>query len=338
MPKKKSEVNLKQGELIGFVPPESESEKETKEKAKISKKSKNEKEVPDKETAKVAEQDGANEKEVRDENSAKTEEQDRPSTAAARKKGRKEGTEQRKIYLRWKQEAMKHEKDNYSKLYVVHEKKNWWKMFGHSAILFHYDVSKWANMKSRLQTDSDYNIRSEEGNVNIKDVYEFDKLLAKVNVNLLFASDDLRIYNIGKKYTEEEINAMIRSEELEWAQANQTIKPKEVFPALYTFLLRLLSNLYFLKAKMSSEAKASFGEPMVGLVVNQVKEYVRLCNRGGMTNEDFLEGVGAALDEVKAYIACLMETRTVKLGSVRQALYATEKVRRVLDQCSPTKV
>ena len=261
-----------------------------------------------------------------------------PSTKKARAVGGENGRIQKKIYAACKERALQHEPENYSKLYIVHEKKGWWKMFGHSAIMFHYSVAKWANINSRLKADSDFGIRSEEGVINIKDIYELDRKLTKAGVSLLYSSDDIRIYNIGKKYTEADINAMIKTEELAWARANQTIKPKEVFPSLYSFLLRLLNEIYFLTAKMDKTARHTFGEPMTKIVTELVRDYVVLCNEGGLSDEEFLQRISRELQEIKGYTACLMETRVVKLERAQTVLYSVEKVKRTIEQCRPKKV
>ena len=81
-------------------------------------------------------------------------------------------------------------------------------MVGHSAIIYHYEVSRWIGATSRLREDTDYDYKSEEGIVSIRDVYALDQKLAAININLLDSSNDYRIYNLGKKFTRADIERM----------------------------------------------------------------------------------------------------------------------------------
>lgn len=71
---------------------------------------------------------------------------ERKSTREARKAGAARGTAEREKYLKLKKFALEREKENYSKLFIIHEKGEWWKMVGNSAIIFHYELAKRAGI------------------------------------------------------------------------------------------------------------------------------------------------------------------------------------------------
>ena len=70
-------------------------------------------------------------------------ESEKKSTRTARAKGAKIGREKKELYFKLKVFALEKEKKNFSKLLVIHEKDNWWKMVGNSAIIFHQFVFSW---------------------------------------------------------------------------------------------------------------------------------------------------------------------------------------------------
>ena len=82
------------------------------------------------------------------------------------------GRKQKAEYQKIKAFALEHERQNFSKLFIIHEKDNWWKMIGNSALIFHYDIAKRIKYSSKLMEDSDFECRSEEGVVNIKSIYD----------------------------------------------------------------------------------------------------------------------------------------------------------------------
>lgn len=170
---------------------------------------------------------------------------EKKSTRESRKKGSLEGGFQKEKYLQLKAFAMEREKENFSKLFVIHEKANWWKLIGNSAIIFHFELAKRAGMRTKLINDTDYDLRTEDGVVNIKNITELDMKLESISIHPLEIKPEYRIYNIRKKYTTAEINLLKQSKELEWERVNKIVLPKEIFPVLYMTERELLHRLFF---------------------------------------------------------------------------------------------
>ena len=143
-------------------------------------------------------------------------EMEKKSTREARKAGSIRGTAEREKYLKLKKFALEHEKENFSKLFIIHEKGEWWKMVGNSAIIFHYELAKRTGMRSKLLDDSDYDLKTEDGVVNIRNIYELDSKLESISIRPIEIKPEYRVYNIGKKYTVAEIENLRKAKELEW--------------------------------------------------------------------------------------------------------------------------
>lgn len=261
----------------------------------------------------------------------------RPSSREARIAGGESGRIQKARYSQWKAFAVEHEADNYSKLFVIHEKDNWWKMVGHSAIMFHYEVSKWAGIKSKLVPDTDYDTRSEEGVVNIRDIDQLDAKLMAIKVNSIDIKPDYRVYNIGKKYTKADIEALKQTKAIEWAKVNKIILPREVFPALFMSLRELLTRLYFSTRSLDAYARETIAAPMFEKVVGLVREYSLIANKVGIRRTEYLDEVDAAMQWVTAQMTAISELRLMEAERIYQVLRAAEKVRRDVEQCQPKK-
>lgn len=262
----------------------------------------------------------------------------RPSTRIARNAGSAAGAKQRATYIRVKSFALEREEKNFSKLFIIHEKENWWKMIGHSAILFHYEVSKWIGMKSKLQPDTDYDAKSEDGVVNIRDVYLLDSKLTGVKVNLLEATPDYRIYNIGKKYTLADIAALRKTTELEWAKINKIILPREIFPSLFVSLKELLRKMYFSTRQLETYARTALGEEMLRRVAALMREYSLLACRTGLSTTNFLDETENTMQWIAAQMAVVAELQLLPAERIYQLLRAIETVRRDVEKCRPKKI
>lgn len=261
----------------------------------------------------------------------------RPSSRTARIEGGKAGRLQKARYRQWKAFAIEREADNYSKLFVIHEKDNWWKMVGHSAVMFHYEVSKWAGIKSKLVPDTDYDTRSEEGVVNIRDIDQLDAKLTAIKVGAIDIKPDYRVYNIGKKYTAADIAMLKQTKAQEWAKVNKIILPREVFPALLVSLRELLTKLYFSTRSLDAYAREVIAVPMFEKVVGLVREYSLIANKVGVRRADYLDEIDDTMKWVSAQMTAVAELRLMEAESIYQVLRATEKVRRDVEQCKPRK-
>ena len=259
--------------------------------------------------------------------------ENRPSTRQARTKGAAEGQLRKKNYLKLKAYVLKVEPKNYSKLILLHEKDGWWKMFGHSALMFHYDVAKWINYPAKLLPDSDYDHRSEEGVVNIRDIFELDSRLAAVKINVLDMHSAYRTYNIGKKYSPGELEAFQKTKDLEEAKVNKIIIPKQTFPDLYTQLRDLTTKVYFTTRLFNTYARAVMGEPMLEAVVGAMREYSLFVHEVGMSREEYLQYVVDAMHKIEGLMAPVVELRLVPNQRIFQILKGTNRVIREVEQC-----
>ena len=275
---------------------------------------------------------------TKDQEISKSEDKELPSTRAARIAGGKEGRERKARYLKLKAFVLGLEKENYSKLMLIHEKDDWWKMIGHSAIMYHYEVSKWIGVSSRLRQDTDYDYKSEDGVVCIKDVYKLDKRLAAAKISLLDSSNEYRIYNLGKKYTHADIERMKKSQELEWEKVNNIIIPTETFPTLHTSLRELISCIYFSTRKLEVYAREVIGNPMLTRVSAMLRRYSLVCSGEDGAIDGYLKEVEKSAKWLKAQMVGVAELRMLPATTIYRVLRSIDKVERTARQCHPKKI
>lgn len=289
-----------------------------------------------------------NEAEVAKKNEAATEEPEvaekkgagekRSSTVDVRNASAEAGRVQKKSYQDWKAFALEREQDNYSKLFMIHEKKQWWKMVGHSAIMFYYEVSNWIHYNCKLHKDSDFENQSEEGIVNIRDVYKLDKKLAAFNIELLKATKEYRVYNLGKKFTPGDLEHMKKERDLEWAKVNKVILPKEVFPSLFLLERDLYKNVFHAGQKMPAYVQNRTMNPVTDKVAELLREYSFLASENGLSDIGYLDKVKEVMTWCMAQMVLVSELRLLPPEKIFQILSLMGKVKREVEVCRPKRV
>lgn len=263
---------------------------------------------------------------------------EKKSTREARKAGSIRGNAEKEKYLKLKAFALEREKENYSKLLVIHEKGEWWKLVGNSAIIFHYELAKRAGIRSKLLDDSDFELKSADGVVNIKNVLEFDKKLGSISIHPLEIKSDYRVYNIGKKYTSSEIEMLKKTKELEWERINKIVVPETIFPSLFSTLRELLHRIYFSTRIIEPYGRETITEPMVLKVVELVREYSFMANGEGLDVVEYLDMVEDSVKWIISQMTVVSELRIMEPEKIYRILQTLEKLKRNVETCRQKQV
>lgn len=257
---------------------------------------------------------------------------EKKTTRTARAKGAKVGREEKELYFKLKAFALEKEKKNYSKLFVIHERENWWKMVGNSAIIFHYEIAKRIRMSSKLVPDSDFDYKSEDGVVNIRNIDILETKLEHNGVNPLDIKPEYRVFNLGKKYTPSEIANLKKQKELELARVNKMIMPEEIHPVLFMTLRDLLHTFYFATKDIEPYARKNIVDAMLERVVGLVRNY-SLATNSKKAMDEYLAGLDAELDFLNSQMIAVSELRLQPIDRVYRVLRSIEKVRREATSC-----
>ena len=258
------------------------------------------------------------------------------STKNARITGGIDGRNQKKRYIKLKSFALEREKQNFSKLFIIHEKDEWWKMIGHSAIIFHYEISNRIGVSSRLHSDDDFEFKSSEGVLNFRNIDMLDEKLVAAKILPIDIKDDYRVYNIGRKYTQADIEFLKKSKELEWAKVNKIILPKESYPNLFSCLRELLNRIYFITRTLDPYAREAIGRAMLEKASEMIRNYSLFANDAGFKDEG-LDEIELGVRWIIAQMAVISELRLLPVEKIFRLLRTAEKVERCIEQCKIRK-
>lgn len=138
-----------------------------------------------------------------------------------------EAKRRRKIYLEDKKRLLELEKDNYTQLMLLKTHDGWWKMFGHSAVIYAKYVAPKTGVKAKLHLDTDYQVVSEEGYVSIDDLKTFEHRVKPVGVYLLSEKERGAVFELGIRISEEDYITMLEEERMLIERANKLLMPVE---------------------------------------------------------------------------------------------------------------
>ena len=264
---------------------------------------------------------------------------EKKSTKEARVKDGDSGREKKKEYLALKRFALGRERENFSKLFVFQDNKGWWKMVGHSAVIFYYDIADRIGMKTKLKEDTDFDLKSEDGVVNIKSITLLTEKLETVKIQLFKLEDKYRIYNIGKKYDVSELERMKKAKELEWDKVNKIILPRQIYPTLYKYERELLVNSYFSMKRMETFARENFTSEMMAKMAEMVRDYSLVMNEGTEAEvENYLIRCENNLKWMRAQMAIFAELKLFELDVILRISYAIEKILKEVSSCRVRKI
>ena len=222
-----------------------------------------------------------------------------------------QGEQRRKEYLSYKKRLAELEPNNYTKLYFIWQKGSWYRAFGHSAIIYHYEICPKLRRKSKLLDDKDFGLRIPGGVVNVSDIEILKEKLNELGIRFIDGDNTYCIFNLGKRYTQAELKYYEEARDREKASINMVILPKQVYPHLYKLCRELFATLYFVVAKMDKYAKSRLGNELVDRVNDVLLRYIMLSKEDGkwseMGVEEFLEYVAESMFWLQAKMSAVMQ-------------------------------
>lgn len=247
------------------------------------------------------------------------------------------GRARRAEYLRLKSRVSELEPENYSKLYFIWQKGSWYRAFGHSAIIFHYDICPKLKRASKLLPDKDYGVRIRGGVVNVRDMDVLEQKLEEFGIHKIKSDNRFYIFNLGKKYTAAELEMFEQTRDREYAFINKVVVPDEIFPHLYKLIRQLQEKIYFVVASSDGYAKESFGievvQRMNQLTVNYSLMTKKSQDSGGLSAEEYLYLVIKEMHWLQAMMGVATNVRILEVSKIMQILRESGKIIREANLC-----
>lgn len=244
-----------------------------------------------------------------------------------RKQAKAEKQKEAKIAAAEKYEAIKkkvlaREARNYSEIILVREKekpgsnkKRWWKVFGHSAVMLKYEVGKVHHLSFRIQEDDDYGERSKEGVIQIPDLDGFlDKMKRRGYADVKKATEVI-VVRLGYSLKVEEYQSLLTIEEDLLRHAGKLIRAKEVLPTFGAVLKELDKQVHEMVRKMDRQSQDAYANKMEEITVGLKIKFIRVA-RGSYGLEELLKEITDSTENLWGYLAVIMDRQAYELEKV----------------------
>ena len=256
------------------------------------------------------------------------------SSAEKRKKRAEEGRKAKATYNKIKREVMEHEPENFSKLYLVKSpggKGNFWKMFEHSALLYHYKIAPRIGRDSRIYPDSDHDFRASHGVVSISNLKSLIELLGIIKSKLEYQDDNLVIFKLDIKYPREDILKLYDIEEEKVKRINTLVVPDAKLPQLQKKIKILSIRIHECVRKMEESTRNVFGASLDKDILWMHINVIQVQNNKDIISlEEFFDGCETRLQAIKASTLVALELRIFTTDQIFHILDEVEGVREQL--------
>lgn len=198
------------------------------------------------------------------------------------------------------------EQNNYTKLVVFSSGDNWYKMGGNSALIYVYMVAPQIGVQPKLRPDKDFYDRFVDGVVSVRDLNLLIAAFSGIGIKLERIDDDVAIFDLGRKVSKAELEAIrdVKEEHLE--QVNQIVKVNAMYPAIVSVERRIARNMRSRMLKASPMDREMILTEMAKQTLKSVVDIFGISNNLGEA-EKVLKNVHTLNERMKIYVLQLME-------------------------------
>lgn len=197
-------------------------------------------------------------------------------------------------YDKLKRRALKFEKDNNGYVLVIpcDGNEGWYEMGDKSALFYAYEVCDKIGADVSIKDDYDrFYDQFKVGRVRVKGVDAVrDRLKRAEMYKGETEKDGCTIFELKKKYTEDETEALLMEEMRRQQELNEIVKVKLADPVLLTKMLEVSGRLHAVcQHKMEAIARETNGVRIVGLCDNMMIQYYEMSETEDMSPEHVYE-------------------------------------------------
>ena len=255
------------------------------------------------------------------------------SAAEVRREKSAAGRKKREAYNKIKQSVLEYEKENYTKLFVMKSSGDWYKLLGHSAVIYSAILAPRLGKTARLLPDTDYHHNSKEGTVSIRNIGTFKSDMETLGVELIYEKDEGLAFRLGFRVEPEMLNNLIKQGEMERKQVQKLLMPEVMLPQLKMRLFETMKLMYFGAQNLSPLGRAVIGEEMAILICKFGQDFIMMAN-GFIDRDQYFTDLSQGLQRLKAGMAVVSELRLMKDQKIFQILEALGKTEQELIKAS----
>ncbi len=253
------------------------------------------------------------------------------SRAARRKQTAEAGRAAKENFLKVKAEVIKQERENLQSLYVIKMPDGWYEMLGNSAVIYVYSLAKRLKIHPKIIPDTDYNHVAEDGIVTFQNLDAFEERMRKLKIYRRYSSEWLIIFDLGMKYTQQDINDLKRIDEVKLAQANKLIVPELVFPELKVSIQELLKAIHPNVRKMDPMGRQLVGDSLDSAAGDMLEEFALTMN-GWEDARLFLDRSLKRIAKIEAKMLIIITLQMFSVSQIDKILEETGKTKkRIMD-------
>ncbi len=253
------------------------------------------------------------------------------------KKKEKDVRAEQRAYEKRKEWVRKYEHENYSTIVLfksIASKKansgNWWKMGGHSLEIYLGKLAPRLKLHPRVVTDTDFHNKFREGIISVRDIDNFEKKMESLKIyrNLKLSTPGIKIFSLGYKISEEDLQIMRKADEERKKRLNEVVYVQMIAPEINTGLLEYLRTLKHKYDKMPVTDRDFLGEVMLKHARAAMIAYM-MTAKGAMNMGKGLQTIVREVDMLMCYNSLAGEYGVIDLGACTRMLDELVKVRRI---------
>ncbi len=179
-----------------------------------------------------------------------------------------------------KEAAYRLEQKNHGWIIVYRSTRGWWKMGDLSAAIYAHLVAKRLGRKKRpnILTDGDFYNKFKMGVCAIPDIEKLEAELKKIGIPVREKTDDYRIFDYGKKFSQREVEDLINISQNQQERINEIVMHEQMFPEIYHLLIQIQREVLNIVRKLPRLEKDVFGRDMLMGTREAVIIYMKMTN------------------------------------------------------------
>ena len=191
--------------------------------------------------------------------------------------------------------------------------KEWYKLGGNSALFYKYYIAPRLKRNPTFRNDSDLRHRFKYGIITVHWGEHLINALRELKYEVKVIDYDIIVCELGREFTEREIDEMRKREKADQEKVKRMITPKYNYPDIYGHLCALARELPPKVKKMDAAYRETIGNDTLRILMKLFRDYFKITN-GRMPMEGSAQILLAHVDELAAMLAIIDENKLLDMA------------------------
>ena len=217
-----------------------------------------------------------------------------------------------RLYNDNKKFLIEFERTNYAYLSMLRSTHGFFKIIGHSALFYAYNIAPRLNLKANLQPDGDFAHKSAEGIVSIRHPEKVAEALQTINIKQLQTKDrtgNFLLFKLPWTFTEDQVTELIERQNQKLQNLNRVVIADNIIPVLFLQLEELLKSVYEnIRGMGGPVERETFGYDLLKTIIKMNHAYFALTS-GQLSKHTCLTQLKSHLGFVKFQVKLLADLK-----------------------------